>query len=113
MSAGFIDHFATLEDPALNVTSVMIFMDIILLMICAVVSGTEGWEAIEEFGHVKCDWLKKYGCFDNRLPSHNCIARVISRLSPKSPGLIFCTVFHRAAQISLMFPPAARNSSQV
>jgi hypothetical protein len=36
-------------------------MDIILLMICVVVSGAEGWEAIEEFGHAKRDWLVLFG----------------------------------------------------
>ena len=75
MSASFIYHFATLEDPRVERNQRHNFMDIILLTICAVVSGAEGWEAIEEFGHAKRDWLKKYGRFDHGLPSHDCIAR--------------------------------------
>ena len=50
MSASFIYHFATLEDPRVERNQRHYFMDIILLTICAVVSGAEGWEAIEEFG---------------------------------------------------------------
>ena len=94
MSASFIYHFATLEDPRVERNQRHNFMDIILLTICAVVSGAEGWEAIEEFGHAKRDWLKKYGRFDHGLPSHDCIARVISRLSPKG----FQTCFRQWTQ---------------
>ncbi|MGC6031508.1 transposase family protein [Enterobacter kobei] len=39
--------------------------DILLLTICAVIAGAEGWEDIEDFGHVHLDFLKLYGEFDN------------------------------------------------
>jgi hypothetical protein len=35
-------------------------MDIIILTICAVISGAEGWEAIEQFGNEKQAWLQKW-----------------------------------------------------
>ncbi|EBR8158194.1 transposase family protein, partial [Salmonella enterica subsp. enterica serovar Newport] len=31
--------------------------DILLLTICAVISGAEGWEDIEDFGNVHLDFL--------------------------------------------------------
>jgi predicted transposase YbfD/YdcC len=43
-------------------------------------SGSEGWEDIENFGHVKLDWLRKYGSFEAGIPRHDTIARVICRL---------------------------------
>lgn len=57
--------------------------DILLLTICAVISGAEGWEDIEDFGIVHLDFLKLYGDFDNGIPVHDTIARVISCVSPQ------------------------------
>ncbi|WP_413477380.1 ISAs1 family transposase [Serratia proteamaculans] len=57
--------------------------DILLLAICAVIAGAEGWEDIEDFGHVHIDFLKLYGDFENGIPVHDTIARVVSCVSPK------------------------------
>ena len=58
-------------------------MDILLLAICTVISGSEVgvWEDIEDFGHIKLDWLRKYRPFENGIPKHDTIARVICRLN--------------------------------
>lgn len=58
-------------------------VDIVLLTICAVVSGADGSEAIEDFGLEKLDWLRRFAPFRNGVPSHDCIANVVSRVSPK------------------------------
>jgi hypothetical protein len=42
-----------------------------------------GWEAIEELGHEKLDWLRRFAPFRHGVPSHDCIANVVSRLSAK------------------------------
>jgi len=54
--------------------------DILLLTISAVLGGAEGWEAIEQFGNEKLPWLRKFAPFEHGVPSHDCIANVISRL---------------------------------
>jgi predicted transposase YbfD/YdcC len=64
-------------------------LDIVLLVVCAVVSGADGWESIEEFGREKRDWLRQFGRFANGVPSHDGIANVISRLTPKGFGECF------------------------
>ena len=74
------EAFSTLEDPRIERHKRHQLLDIIVLTICAVVSGAEGWEAIEAFGREKQDWLKKWIELDNGIPSHDCIARVMSRL---------------------------------
>ncbi len=58
-------------------------MDILLLVICAVVSGAGGWEAIEEFGQAKLRWRRQFAPVTNSVPSPDCIAGVISRRSVK------------------------------
>jgi predicted transposase YbfD/YdcC len=58
------------------------------LVICAVVSGADGWESIERFGRTKQAWLKQYIALEHGIPAHDTIARVMSRLSAK--GLQEC-----------------------
>ncbi|EOU49823.1 H repeat-associated protein yhhI [Escherichia sp. KTE114] len=55
---------------------------ILLLTICVVISGAEGWEDIEDFCGTRLDFLKQYGEFENGIPFHDTIARVISCISP-------------------------------
>ena len=43
-------------------------------------SGAQGWENIEDYGHLKLDSLKKYRAFEAAIPRHDTIARVICRL---------------------------------
>lgn len=52
--------------------------DILLLTICAVISGAEGWEDIQDFGDTHLDFLKQYGDFEHGIPVHDTIARVVS-----------------------------------
>ncbi len=56
--------------------------DILLLTICAVIPGAEDYEDIEGFGETHLDFLKQYGDFENGIPVHDTIARVISGISP-------------------------------
>jgi predicted transposase YbfD/YdcC len=83
MSASIVEHFASLEDPRIDRNKLHHLTDIVLLTICAVVSGADGWEAIEDFGYDKLEWLRQFAPFHNGVPSHDCIANVVSRLSPK------------------------------
>lgn len=58
--------------------------DILLLTICAVISGAEGWEDIEDFGNAHFDFLKQYGDFEYGIPVHDTIARVVPALILKN-----------------------------
>lgn len=74
--------FESIKDPRVERHKRHKLLDIIILSICAVISGAEGWEAIAQFGHDKQKWLRKWIALENGIPSHDCIARVISRLEP-------------------------------
>ena len=82
-STNIIEHFSSLKDPRIERKRLHDLIDIIVLVICAIVSGAEGWESIEEFAKEKEDWLRKFIPLKNGIPSHDCIAYVISRLSVK------------------------------
>ena len=82
MSLSLQEAFSSIEDPRVERRKRHMLIDIIILSICAVISGAEGWEAIEQFGKEKEDWLRKWIALENGIPSHDCIARVISRIKP-------------------------------
>lgn len=77
------ETFSSIKDPRVDKNKRHLLIDILVLTICAVISGAEGWEAIEEFGQTKIDWLRKWIALENGIPSHDCIARVISRIVPE------------------------------
>ncbi len=56
--------------------------DILLLTICAVISGAEGWEDIEDFGETHLDFLKQYGDFENGIPCSIPLPAELSCISP-------------------------------
>lgn len=82
MTASLIEHFTPLEDPRIDRNKRHGLIDIIVLTVCAVASGADGWEAIEQFGKEKLNWLREYVALENGVPSHDCIAYALSRLSP-------------------------------
>jgi len=52
------DSFSIIKDPRLERKRLHSLIDILVLTICAMLSGSEGYTAIEAFGHNKKKWLK-------------------------------------------------------
>lgn len=84
MSNHFLEHFSELEDPRIERCRKHELLDIIFLSVCAVLSGADGWESIEEFGEAKLEWLRKFVPLKHGIPCHDTIARVMSRLNPEA-----------------------------
>lgn len=94
------EAFSSLEDPRVERNKKHLLLDIIILTVCAVISGAEGWESIEQFGEDKLDWLRKWIPLANGIPSHDCIARVISRILPAQMTDCFIAWTQSVAQIT-------------
>lgn len=75
-------YFAAMEDPRVERTKLHKLLDIIIIAICGVICGAEGWVEIEEFGKEKEEWLKTILELPNGIPSHDTLGRVFSRLDP-------------------------------
>ena len=52
MSATFLKHFDSISDPRIDRCKKHNLLDILLLSITAVMSGSEGWEDIENFAQI-------------------------------------------------------------
>jgi predicted transposase YbfD/YdcC len=73
-------YFGDLPDPRVMGRCEYKLVDIIIIAICAVLSGAEGWEDIEEFGQSKERWLRQFLELANGIPSHDTFRRVFSLL---------------------------------
>jgi predicted transposase YbfD/YdcC len=75
--------FAQVEDPRVERTKRHRLRDSILLAICGVICGAEGWVEIEEFGKAKEAWFTELLNLPNGIPSHDTFGRVFAPLDPK------------------------------
>ncbi len=72
--------FATLVDPRVERTRHHQLLDIVLIAICAVNCGAEGWVEIEAFGKTKKKWLKTFLALPHGIPLHDTFGRVFAAL---------------------------------
>lgn len=79
----FLNHFQNLKDPRIDRSKDHLLIDIIAISILAVISGADGWTAIETYGKAKEQWLKTFLELPNGIPSHDTISRVFQRLNPE------------------------------
>lgn len=81
-SSQLLEHFASLRDPrGPNIRHPL--FDIFVIALCAVISGAEGWEDIEEYGHAQADWFQQFLALPHGIPSADTFRRVLSRLEPE------------------------------
>src|SRR6266700_967291 len=84
-ASSFQDYFATLTDPRCPdaPNSRHQLMDILLIAVCAVICGAEGWEDIEEYGTAHAKWFADILDLPHGIPGHDTFRRVLSRLDPE------------------------------
>ncbi|HVB24730.1 MAG TPA: ISAs1 family transposase [Ktedonobacteraceae bacterium] len=75
--------FAQVEDPRVERTKLHRLRDIIIIAICGVICGAEGWVEIEEFGKAKQAWFTDLLSLPNGIPSHDTFGRVFALIDPK------------------------------
>ena len=80
--SSFQDHFASLTDPrsshAPNQRHQLI--DILVIAVCAVICGADGWEDIEEYGKAQAEWFAQVLDLPHGIPGHDTFRRVLARL---------------------------------
>jgi len=82
LEESFIQNFSALNDPRIERSKEHLLIDIVAISILAVISGAEGWVAIETYGQAKYEWLKEFLSLPNGVPSHDTFSRVWSRIDP-------------------------------
>src|SRR5438270_8288846 len=75
--------FAQVEDPRMERTKLHRLRDILILAMCGVICGAEGWVEIEAFGKAKQAWFTQLLNLSNGIPSHDTFGRVFALIDPK------------------------------
>ena len=86
---GLIERFSGLPDARVEGRTDHDLLDIVVLALCAVMSGAEGWDDIEDWGREREVWLRRYLPLRNGIAGHDTIRRVFETLSPMGLELRF------------------------
>ena len=79
--SSFHEHFASLTDPRCPNARHQL-SDLLVIAICAVICGAEGWEDIEEYGKAQAEWFEAVLDLPHGIPCDDTFRRVLSRLDP-------------------------------
>jgi predicted transposase YbfD/YdcC len=77
-------YFGKLRDPRVQRRKRHLLLDIVVIALCAVISGCDDWQQIETFGRARHDWLRTFLRLPHGIPSHDTFERVLDRLDPQA-----------------------------
>ena len=78
----FLKHLDCIKDPRRHNTRHLLH-DMLLISLCAIISGADSWVQVSEYGRSKIDWFKEFLKLPNNIPSHDTFGRLFARLNPK------------------------------
>lgn len=81
--SGICAYFRDLPDPR-GVNSLHPLSDMIVIAICAVICGADGWVQVEQFGRAKQKFFASFLELPRGIPSHDTFGRVFARLHPEA-----------------------------
>lgn len=77
------EHFGKVKDPRIGNATRHELIDIIVIAVCAVICGADGWSDVALFGKSKQKWLKTFLELPHGIPSHDTFGRVFARIKPE------------------------------
>ena len=95
---GVLRYFSTLEDPRTNQGKRHTLADMIVIALCAVICGADGWVEVERFGLCKLQWFRTFLDLPHGIPSHDTFGRVFARLDPDQFERCFLHWIHSLTQ---------------
>ena len=81
-SVSLLECLKKLPDPRFHRTQDHRLIDILVIGVCTLLCGGEGFNDMEDFGEAKQDWLKTFLELPNGIPSHDTFNRVFAALNP-------------------------------
>ena len=80
--AQFLDSFEKIADPRSSKNQLYSVSEILLVTLCAVLCGAEGWSDVEMYGKTKINYLRQYLDYNNGVPSDDTIRRFYRSINP-------------------------------
>ena len=78
---GLLRFFRDLPDPR-GGNKLHVLRDMIVIAICAVICGADGWVQVEVFAKAKKKFFESFLELPHGIPSHDTFGRVFARLNP-------------------------------
>src|SRR5215467_13599538 len=100
VNASIVEHFHALEDPRLERTKKHNLLDILVIAVCTLMTGSEGFRNMELFGQSKRSWLQTFLALPYGIPSHDTFGRVFARLNPQRFRECFLSWSRAVAQLT-------------
>jgi predicted transposase YbfD/YdcC len=76
------EAFGDLKDPRSR-TPAHDLTEMLVVALCAILSGADSWIGIELWGQAKLEWLRRHIPLLQGIPSHDTFGRVFAALNPK------------------------------
>lgn len=73
-----------LPDPRKNINQEHQFIDIMVIGVCALICGADGFTGMTAFGKAKEAWFRTFLELPNGIPSHDTFGEVFARLKPSA-----------------------------
>jgi predicted transposase YbfD/YdcC len=81
---GLVSALRGVNDPRIERSKLYPLNEVLFLCVSAVISGYESWDEIVDFGEEKLSWLRSFLPFENGVPSHDTLNRVVSLIDYRS-----------------------------
>jgi predicted transposase YbfD/YdcC len=82
-SRSLLDHLSALEDPRQNWRVIYPLPEILLLVLCATLSGMEDFVETRLWGEERLEFLRRFLPYERGIPSHDTLCDVINALDPE------------------------------
>ena len=100
VNASIVEHFRTLEDPRIERTKKHNLLDILVIALCTLLSGGEGFQDMELFSKSTRAWLQTFLALPHGIPAHDTFGRVFARLHPQRFQECFLAWTQAVAQLT-------------
>ena len=100
VSASIVEYFQALEDPRIARTKQHLLLDILVIAVCTLLTGGEGFQDMALCGKSKRAWLQTFLALPHGIPSHDTFGRVFARLNPKRFQECFLSWTHAVAALT-------------
>ncbi|MEP7285125.1 MAG: ISAs1 family transposase [Chloroflexota bacterium] len=77
-------YFRDIPDPCVEGRCEHLWIEVIIIAICAIITGAESWVEVETFGTLKEEWLKSFLRLPGGIPSHDTFGRIFSALDAEA-----------------------------
>ena len=82
LETNFLDDFTQIDDPRSQRNQLFSIEEILLVTLCAVICGAEGWQDVEDYGKLKITHLRQFLEYKNGVPSDDTVRRFYRHINP-------------------------------